>query len=86
MSEHQEQLPKTDENRSAMSSIEMLDIEENLKKYDSESVLTENRGIMARVVTVMAMVLSLFQLYLASPWGTMPSAKAAPSIWASLLL
>lgn len=76
MSEHQEQLPKTDENRSAMSSIEMLDIEENLKKYDSESVLTENRGIMARVVTVMAMVLSLFQLYLASPWGTMPSAKA----------
>ncbi|MDY3282777.1 TRAP transporter permease [Dysosmobacter sp.] len=65
-----------EEHKSALDSIEMLDVEENLKKYDSESVMTENKGIMARVVTVMAMILSVFQLYLASPWGTVPSAKA----------
>lgn len=59
-----------------LNEIEMLDVEENLKKYDSESVLTENKGFMARIVTVMAMVLSVYQLYLASPWGTVPSAKA----------
>lgn len=69
-----------------MSSTEMLDIEENLKKYDSESVLTENRGIMARVVTVMAMVLSLFQLYLAPLGVPCHPQRPAPSIWASLLL
>lgn len=61
---------------SILNDIEMLDVEENLKKYDSESVLTENKGIMAHIVTIVAMVLSVYQLYLASPWGTVPSAKA----------
>ena len=64
------------EHKSALDSIEMLDVEENLKKYDSESVLTENRGFVARVVTILAVCLSIYQLFLASPWGTIPSAKA----------
>ena len=64
------------EHKSALDSIEMLDVEENLKKYDSESVLTENKGFVARVVTILAVCLSIYQLFLASPWGTIPSAKA----------
>ena len=66
----------SEEDRGVLNEIEMLDVEENLKKYDSESVLTENKGIMARIVTVVALILSIYQLYLASPWGTVPSAKA----------
>ena len=37
----------SEEDRGVLNEIEMLDVEENLKKYDSESVLTENKGIMA---------------------------------------
>ena len=61
---------------SALDDIEMVDVEETLKEYDSESVLVENRGLMAKMTTVMAILLSVFQLYLASPWGTMPQAQA----------
>lgn len=60
----------------ALDDIEMLDVEENLKKYDSESVMVENKGFVARFVTVLAVAMSIFHLYLASPWGTMPSAKS----------
>ena len=66
----------SEEHKSALESIEMLDVEENLKKYDSESVMTENKGFVARLVTVLAVCLSVYQLFLASPWGTIPSAKA----------
>ena len=68
--------PAAEEHKSALESIEMLDVEENLKKYDSESVMTENKGFVARLVTVLAVCLSVYQLFLASPWGTIPSAKA----------
>ena len=61
---------------SALDDIEMIDVEENLKKYDSESVMVENKGIVAHVITVMAVILSVFQLFLASPWGTIPAAQA----------
>lgn len=60
----------------ALDDIEMIDVDENLKKYDSESVMVENKGFVARFVTVLAVAMSLFHLYLASPWGTMPSAKS----------
>lgn len=65
-----------EEKKSALDSIEMLDVEENLRKYDSESVLVENKGLMAKITTVMALILSIYQLYLASPWGTVPAAQA----------
>lgn len=65
-----------EEKKSALDSIEILDVEENLRKYDSESVLVENKGLMAKITTVMALILSIYQLYLASPWGTVPAAQA----------
>lgn len=56
----------------ALDDIEMLDVEENLKKYDSESVMVENKGFIARLVTVLAVAMSIFHLYLASPWARCP--------------
>ena len=67
---------ETSNSHSALNDIEMIDVEENLKKYDSESVMVENKGIVAHVITVMAVILSVFQLFLASPWGTIPAAQA----------
>ena len=61
---------------SILEDIDMVDVEETLEKYDSESVMVENKGILAHVITVMAVILSIFQLFLASPWGTMPAAQA----------
>ena len=68
--------PLVEEGKSALDSIDMIDVDETLKKYDSESVMVENKGIMAHVITVLAVILSIFQLYLASPWGTLPAAQA----------
>ena len=64
------------EAKSVLDSIEMVDVEETLQKYDSESVMLENKGFTARVTTIMAVILSVYQLYLASPWGTVPAAQA----------
>lgn len=64
------------EEKTVLDDIEMIDVDENLKKYDSESVMLQNRGMMARVTTVMAVILSIYQLYLASPWGLVPVAQA----------
>lgn len=61
---------------SLLDGVDLVDVDETLKKYDSESALVENKGIMARVVTVFAVTMSVFHLYLASPWGVLPSAKA----------
>ena len=68
----------TNENevQSALNGIDAAELEKTLEKYDSESVMLKNQGIMARLTTVMAVILSIFQLYLASPWGTMPAAQA----------
>ena len=61
---------------SVLEDIEMVDVEQTLEKYDSESVMVENKGILAHAITVMAVILSIFQLFLASPWGTIPAAQA----------
>lgn len=65
-----------EEVKSALDSIEMLDVEENLEKYDSESVMLKNKGFTAKLTTVLAVILSIYQLFLASPWGTVPAAQA----------
>ena len=67
---------KKEEVKSALDSIEKLDVEKNLEKYDSESVMLKNKGATALLTTVMAVILSVYQLYLASPWGTVPAAQA----------
>ena len=67
---------KPEENHaSVLDDIEVLDVEENLKKYDSESNIVENKGLIAKIVTVIAVAMSLFHLYMAGPWGTLPSSK-----------
>lgn len=67
---------KPEENHaSVLDDIEVLDVEENLKKYDSESNIIENKGLIAKIVTVIAVAMSIFHLYMASPWGTLPSSK-----------
>ncbi len=58
-----------------LDEIEQIDVEETLKKYDSESNLGEAKGLVAKAVTVIAVAMSLFHLYIASPWGKMPSNK-----------
>ena len=58
-----------------LDEIEQIDVEENLKKYDSESNLGEAKGLIAKIVTLTAVAMSLFHLYIASPWGKMPSNK-----------
>ena len=61
---------------SILKDIDMVNVEETLEKYDSESVMVENKGMVAHAITVMAVILSIFQLFLASPWGTIPAAQA----------
>ena len=68
--------PAPEHEHTILDDIDMVDVEETLEKYDSESVMVENKGILAHVITVMAVILSIFQLFLASPWGTMPAAQA----------
>ncbi len=58
-----------------LDEIEMVDVEETLKKYDSESRFMDVSGLNAKLVSVVAVAMSTFHLYIASPLGKMPSNK-----------
>ena len=69
--------PKAQEH-TVLDDIEQIDVEATLEKYDSESSFIAGGAgnkFTARVITVIAVCMSVFHLYMASPWGTMPSAK-----------
>lgn len=58
-----------------LDEIEMVDVDESLKKYDSESNFMDVTGLNAKFVSIVAVVMSTFHLYIASPLGKMPSNK-----------
>lgn len=58
-----------------LDEIEMVDVEESLKKYDTESNFLDVTGLNAKLVAIVAIAMSTFHLYIASPLGRMPSHK-----------
>lgn len=58
-----------------LDEIEMIDVEESLKKYDVESNFLDVAGLNAKLVAIVAIAMSSFHLYIASPLGRMPSNK-----------
>lgn len=58
-----------------LDEIETVDVEESLKKYDSESSFLDVTGLNAKLVAIVAIAMSTFHLYIASPLGRMPSHK-----------
>lgn len=63
------------QNTNILDEIEIIDIDETLKKYDTESNFVDVRGFTEKLVTVIALAMSAFHLYIASPLGRMPSNK-----------
>lgn len=51
------------------------EVNEYLKKYDSANNYLEDSGFHGKLVKIIAIIMSVFHLYIASPWGTMPSNK-----------
>jgi TRAP transporter 4TM/12TM fusion protein len=57
-----------------LDEIEMIDIEETIKKYDVESNYRTVAGITAKIVSFLTIAMSLFHLYMAG-FGRIPSNK-----------
>ncbi len=59
---------------SAVNKPEQVDTEEILRKYDAEARVRDLKGLVSKILTVVAVIMSLFHLYMAG-LGTMPTNK-----------